>query len=173
MSTLNPILSLLGLNHTTTRSARGAHFTTARLQLQQSTALRLPLHFWDRNQFGDRVSAKLSGFLDEAWQNLTLQKLRYKLFLIPGELTRPQNRPVLRLRPSPMIESRLSAGIGETRVFIEFPGLGCWSSLRLGGLESESPALFTGFPHCLRLIAAAIPRVSRSLRPGASPDASR
>ena len=67
----------------------------------------------------------------------------------------------------------LSAGIGETRVFIEFPGLGCWSSFRLGGLESESPALFTGFPHCLRLIAAAIPRVSRSLRPGASPDASR
>ena len=43
--------------------------------------------------------------LDESWQSLTLQKLRYKLFLIPGELTRPQNRPVLRLRPSPMIES--------------------------------------------------------------------
>jgi hypothetical protein len=42
---------------------------------------------------------------DESWQSLTLQKLRYKLFLIPGELTRPQNRPVLRLRPSPMIES--------------------------------------------------------------------
>jgi hypothetical protein len=33
------------------------------------------------------------------------QKLRYKLFLIPGELIRPQNRPVLRLRPSPMTES--------------------------------------------------------------------
>src|ERR1700688_3723258 len=43
--------------------------------------------------------------LDESWQALTLQKLRYKLFLIPGELTRPQNRPVLRLRPSPMTES--------------------------------------------------------------------
>ncbi|MBZ5725450.1 MAG: hypothetical protein LAP87_10670 [Acidobacteriia bacterium] len=43
--------------------------------------------------------------LDESWQYLTLQKLRYRLFLIPGELTRPQNRPVLRLRPSPMIES--------------------------------------------------------------------
>jgi hypothetical protein len=43
--------------------------------------------------------------LDESWQSLTLQKLRYRLFLIPGELTRPQNRPVLRLRPSPMIES--------------------------------------------------------------------
>src|SRR5450432_1557124 len=43
--------------------------------------------------------------LDESWQALTLQKLRYKLFLIPDELTRPQNRPVLRLRPSPMVES--------------------------------------------------------------------
>jgi hypothetical protein len=43
--------------------------------------------------------------LDESWQALTLQKLRYKLFLISGELTRPQNRPVLRLRPSPMTES--------------------------------------------------------------------
>ena len=43
--------------------------------------------------------------LDESWQSLTLQKLRYKLFLIPGELTRPQNRPVLRLRPSPKTEA--------------------------------------------------------------------
>jgi hypothetical protein len=43
--------------------------------------------------------------LDESWQSLTLQKLRYKLFLIPGELTRPQNRPVLRLRPSAKTEA--------------------------------------------------------------------
>ncbi|MFZ3331155.1 MAG: IS1380 family transposase [Candidatus Acidiferrales bacterium] len=50
------------------------------------------------------VTAFQRNCLDESWQNLTLQKLRYKLFLIPGELTRPQNRPVLRLRPSPMIE---------------------------------------------------------------------
>jgi hypothetical protein len=41
--------------------------------------------------------------LQESWQNLTLGKLRYKLFLLPGELTRPQNRPVLRLRESPML----------------------------------------------------------------------
>jgi len=51
------------------------------------------------------VTAFQRNCLDEPWQNLTLQKLRYKLFLIPGKLTRPQNRPVLRLRPSPMIES--------------------------------------------------------------------
>ena len=51
------------------------------------------------------VTAFQRNCLDESWQNLTLQKLRYKLFLIPAELTRPQNRPVFRLRPSPMIES--------------------------------------------------------------------
>jgi len=39
----------------------------------------------------------------ESWQNLTLAKLRYKLFLLPGELTRPQNRPVLRLGESPLL----------------------------------------------------------------------
>src|SRR5258708_34609887 len=52
--------------------------------------------------------------LDESWQNLTLQKLRYKLFLIPGELTRPQNRPVLRLRPSPIIESLAETILART-----------------------------------------------------------
>jgi hypothetical protein len=42
--------------------------------------------------------------LDEPWQKLTLPRLRHRPFHIPGELTRPQNRPVLRLRPSPKIE---------------------------------------------------------------------
>jgi hypothetical protein len=41
--------------------------------------------------------------LHESWQNLTLGKLRYKLFLLYGELTREQNRPVLRLRESPIL----------------------------------------------------------------------
>ena len=40
--------------------------------------------------------------LQESWQSLTLSKLRYKLFLLPGEITRPQNRPVLRLHDSYM-----------------------------------------------------------------------
>ncbi len=31
--------------------------------------------------------------LDGSWQSLTLQRLRYKLFPIPGELTRPQIAP--------------------------------------------------------------------------------
>jgi Transposase DDE domain group 1 len=41
--------------------------------------------------------------LQESWQQLTLGKLRYKLFLLPGELTRPQNRPLLRLKESPLL----------------------------------------------------------------------
>ena len=43
--------------------------------------------------------------LPESWQRLTLSKLRYKLFLLPGELTRPQNRPVLRLRESSILQA--------------------------------------------------------------------
>jgi hypothetical protein len=43
--------------------------------------------------------------LQESWQRLTLSKLRYKLFLLPGELTRPQNRPVLRLHQSSMLQA--------------------------------------------------------------------
>ncbi len=42
--------------------------------------------------------------LQESWQNLTLKKLRYKLFLLPGEVTRPHNRPVLRLKDSPFVQ---------------------------------------------------------------------
>jgi hypothetical protein len=38
--------------------------------------------------------------LPESMANLTLQKLRHKLFLLPAQLTRPQNRSVLRLPDS-------------------------------------------------------------------------
>jgi hypothetical protein len=50
------------------------------------------------------VTAFQRNCLEESWQSLTLQKLRHKLFLLPGELTRPQNRPVLRLRESPLLQ---------------------------------------------------------------------
>ncbi len=56
------------------------------------------------------VTAFQRNCLEESWQSLTLQKLRYKLFLLPGELTRPQNRPVLRLRESPQLQD-LATGI--------------------------------------------------------------
>jgi len=41
--------------------------------------------------------------LPEEWQSLTLSKLRHRLFWLPGELTRPQNRPTLRLVNSPLV----------------------------------------------------------------------
>jgi hypothetical protein len=41
--------------------------------------------------------------LPENWRNLTLGTLRYRLFWLPGQLTRPQNRPTLRLADSPTI----------------------------------------------------------------------
>ena len=42
--------------------------------------------------------------LPEEWQHLTLSKLRSRLFWLPGELTRPQNRPTLRFANSPLIQ---------------------------------------------------------------------
>src|SRR5881396_1841562 len=42
--------------------------------------------------------------LPEEWQDLTLSRLRHKLFWLPGELTRPQNRPTLRLASSPILQ---------------------------------------------------------------------
>jgi len=50
------------------------------------------------------VSAFQQTCLPEQWQNLTLSKLRHRLFWLPGELTRPQNRPTLRLADSPAIQ---------------------------------------------------------------------
>jgi Transposase DDE domain group 1 len=43
--------------------------------------------------------------LPEEWQSLTLTKLRHRLFWLPGELIRPQNRPTLRLANSPMVQA--------------------------------------------------------------------
>ena len=64
------------------------------------------------------VTAFQRNCLEESWQNLTLTKLRYKLFLLPGELTRPQNRPVLRLRESSMLQDladRILTRIGRLK----------------------------------------------------------
>jgi hypothetical protein len=41
--------------------------------------------------------------LPQEWQSLTLSKLRHRLFWLPGELTRPQHQPTLRLAKSPLI----------------------------------------------------------------------
>jgi len=42
--------------------------------------------------------------LPEEWPSLTWSKLRSRLFWLPGELTRPQNRPTLRFANSPLIQ---------------------------------------------------------------------
>lgn len=44
--------------------------------------------------------------LREEWQSMTLSKLRHRLLWLPGELTRPQNRPTLRLAISPFTQER-------------------------------------------------------------------
>ena len=43
--------------------------------------------------------------LPEEWQSLTMSRLRYKLFWLPGELTRPANRPTLRLAHALALQS--------------------------------------------------------------------
>lgn len=43
--------------------------------------------------------------LPKEWQDLTLSTLRYRLFWLPGELTRPQHHPTLRLAAAPAIQS--------------------------------------------------------------------
>jgi hypothetical protein len=47
------------------------------------------------------VTAFQQTCVPEGWRNLTLSKLRHKLFWLPGELTRPHNRPTLRLAQIP------------------------------------------------------------------------
>ena len=51
------------------------------------------------------VTAFQRACLPEEWQDLTLTKLRHRLFWLPGELTRPQNRPTLRLPRRPAIQA--------------------------------------------------------------------
>lgn len=96
------------------------HFYDARAALEpriaellQDYALRkIPTRSFDANALFmevirlayNLVTAFQRLCLQEAWQRFTLSKLRYKLFLLPGEVTRPQNRPVLRLRQSSMLQ---------------------------------------------------------------------
>ena len=51
------------------------------------------------------VSAFQRTCLPEEWQSLTLNKLRHRLFWLPGQLTRPENRPTLRLANSHLVEN--------------------------------------------------------------------
>lgn len=51
------------------------------------------------------VTAFQQTCVPEGWRDLTLSKLRHKLFWLPGELTRPHNRPTLRLAQIPENET--------------------------------------------------------------------
>jgi hypothetical protein len=51
------------------------------------------------------VTAFQQTCVPESWRDLTLSKLRHKLFWLPGELTRPHNRPTLRLAEIPENET--------------------------------------------------------------------
>jgi hypothetical protein len=81
-------------------------------ELREDYALRkIPTRSFEANAFYleiarlayNLVTAFQRQCLQESSQNLTLAKLRYRLFLLPGELTRPQNRPVLRLSGSSLL----------------------------------------------------------------------
>jgi DDE family transposase len=50
------------------------------------------------------VTAFQQTCLPEEWKALTLTKLRHRLFWLPGKLTRPQNRPTLRLPNRPAVQ---------------------------------------------------------------------
>ena len=52
--------------------------------------------------------------LEPNWQSFTLQKLRFNLFLLPGAITRPQNRPVLRLKDSPFVQKTVQQILAAT-----------------------------------------------------------
>jgi hypothetical protein len=82
-------------------------------ELREDFALRkIPTKAFDANMLYleiirlayNLVTAFQQTCLQEPWQQLTLSKLRHKLFLIPAELTRPQHRPILRLRRSSILQ---------------------------------------------------------------------
>jgi hypothetical protein len=81
-------------------------------ELREHYALRkIPTRAFDANALYleiirlayNLVTAFQRTCLPEDWQALTLRTLRYRLFWLPGELTRPQNRPTLRLADSPVV----------------------------------------------------------------------
>ena len=81
-------------------------------ELREHFALRkIPTRAFDANALYleiirlayNLVTAFQRTCLPEDWQALTLRTLRYRLFWLPGELTRPQNRPTLRLADSPVV----------------------------------------------------------------------
>ena len=86
-------------------------------EIREDYALpKIPTHAFEANALYlevvrlayNLVTAFQRTCLPQEWQSLTLSKLRHRLFWLPGELTRPKNRPTLRL-----VHSSLIATTGE------------------------------------------------------------
>jgi DDE family transposase len=72
-------------------------------ELREDFALRkIPTRAFAAKLAYNLVTAFQRTCLPAEWQSLTLSKLRHRLFWLPGELTRPQNRPILRFANSPL-----------------------------------------------------------------------
>lgn len=84
-------------------------------EIREDYALRkIPTHAFEANALYlevirlayNLVTAFQRTCLPQEWQSLTLSKLRRRLFWLPGELTRPQHQPTLRLAKSLLIATR-------------------------------------------------------------------
>jgi hypothetical protein len=93
-------------------------------ELREHFALRkIPTRAFDANALYlevirlayNLVTAFQRTCLPEGWHNLTLRTLRHRLFWLPGELTRPQNRPTLRLANSPVVQGWTENILHRTR----------------------------------------------------------
>ncbi|MGH7171256.1 MAG: transposase, partial [Gemmataceae bacterium] len=85
-------------------------------ELRQDFALpKIPTRSFAANALYNLVTAFQRTCLEPNWQSFTLQKLRFNLFLLPGEITHPQNRPVMRLKASPFVEKTAHQILARTR----------------------------------------------------------
>ena len=90
-----------------TRAAIEPHIGELLEDMRARNCHRLVGRRWSGSRFlaYNLVAAFQRLGVPESWQRLTLSKLRDKLVLLPGELARPQNRPVLRLRESSILQA--------------------------------------------------------------------
>ena len=93
-------------------------------EIRDDYALRsIPTHAFEANALYlqvirlayNLVTAFQRTCLPQEWQSLTLSKLRHRLFWMPGRLTRPHNRPTLRLVNSPLLATRGEKILGRVQ----------------------------------------------------------
>ncbi len=75
-------------------------------ELREDYALRkIPTRVFAANALYLEV-VRLAYNLVTAFQRTCLTEVRHRLFWLPGELTRPRNRPILRFANPPLIKKR-------------------------------------------------------------------